>query len=161
MSNGGVFNQDPIQDLIDVCRIESISTKIQPTMASLYRGFCREYSKVFHTPLHLVFNLDPELVLTNLFEDKIADSPLDKNVDMWLKTIKLVEDPNYEEVMEKDLDNFVERALEEEKERLKSGTSVVAAHAKKTLLKKVKEEVVEKGPQGGSVDFSGMGDEEG
>lgn len=105
--------------------------------------------------------MDPEFVLLNLFEDKISDSPIDKNIDHWLKVIKMIEDPNYEETAEKDLDNFVERVLEEERERLKAGKSVIQAHAKKSLLEKVEKEVENKGPQGGSVDFSSLaGDEE-
>lgn len=136
------------RELLQYCKAKAIADLLSPTEESVWRDACRTYSENFNTPLHVVLKMDPEHILLNNFEKQLEDVDVDKSVEELLESVYKIENPNYMEEQEQELQDYIDKVVEEEK------------HSKKTLLKK--EEVAPQNtPSGGSVDFSDLRDEEG
>lgn len=140
------------RDLLDYCQVEAISNKASPTEDSVWRSIARTYSKLFNTPLHIVLNdLIPEDVILNVYEHQLEQMDIDKyeTIKDLYDIICTIENPDYEKINEEELDDFVRKAEEEERERIKKGISI---NPKKTLLSK-KEPETEKLPTQGSINL--------
>jgi hypothetical protein len=94
-----------------------------PDESAYYRQICRFYSKTFFTPLHQVFNLDPELVVSAYFEERA--SQLEENGDLEEHLAKIA-DPDYDENEERLLQEFIEREEREAREKARAGASKTA-----------------------------------
>ena len=137
-------------ELIQYCKAQALRDVLAPTEETIYKSLCRAYSQKFHVPLPEVFKMDPEHVLLTEFTSQLEDVNIEKNIDRILEQIYTLENPNYAEKKEDDLKTFIAQAEKEEKERIKK--------LKKASKKKM--EALEKKPTGGSVDFSGLKDDE-
>ncbi len=76
--------------------------------------------------------LNPDHVILSFYENKIEEMDLSQqeNLQRLFKMISIIEDPNYEENEEKDVDEFLRQAEEEEETKIKKKAS------EKTLLYK-------------------------
>lgn len=85
----------------------------------LVRKVCREYSEIFHTPLHEVYELSWEFILTNYYEhafDKmdfvllkneakyLTESEEDKKIRIEREAKKKAEDDAYERKLQQELE---------------------------------------------------------
>lgn len=122
-----------IADIIEICRVEAIAYKLQPDQASIWRNFCRDYSKLFHTELHLVLAMSPEFVISQVLEERLDEiNPVERREDL-MDRIYLAEDPDYESTKEKELQDFIKDAEEEEEERIRNGRPVFVPKGKTKL----------------------------
>lgn len=138
-------------ELMAYCKAQALRDVLAPTEESVHRSFCMAYSQKFHVPLPEVLKMDPEHVMLVEFTSQLEEIKIEKHIDSILDQIYTLENPNYQKEKENDLEDFIKKAEKEEAERVKK--------LKKTIVKK--EEVEEeKKPSGGTVDFSGLKDEE-
>jgi len=156
------------QDLLDYCRAEALASKVSPTEDSVWRSICRDYSEMFHTPLHLVLQMDAEHVVLNVYEKQAEGLDIEdyQKLEYIMDVLRTIEDPNYEAVKSKEQEEFDRRAEEEEELRIKSGKAVHPTLQKqvdaKRLLEKGEPETPAK-PTGGMVnlDYLAKQDSEG
>jgi hypothetical protein len=133
--------------LIETLKVEALASKLYPTSESNWRWFCRQYSEKFHTPLHLVLEMSPELVLLNVFESQTDSLDLENSIVDIMDKVYVIEDPSYEAAQEKDLQDFIKDAEAEERQRVADGkpapgqqkNSPFAPKPKKVTPKKEKE----------------------
>lgn len=103
--------------LLEHIQVKSILFALSPNDQSIWRGMCREYSEKFHTPLHVVYELDAEFVLTNLFETEFSTKNVKKNLDEILDRLYRMRDPNYEAMDNAELEDLVDAVLNKEMKR--------------------------------------------
>lgn len=113
-----------LKELIDTCKAEAIAYKIAPSDLSEWRWFCRQYSKLFNTALHLVEHMDPEHVILHVYEEQLEDVDTIERIDELMRKIYAIEDPEFEAEQEQDLQDFISKAEEEEVVRIASGRLV-------------------------------------
>lgn len=118
------MDQVTLTDLIETCKASAILSALEPTEASIYRNFCRRYSILFHTPLHLVETFTPEHVLLNIYEHQMDEMDIEENMENLHDMILQIEDPNYDAKAEEELMEFAALAEEEEKSRIASGSRI-------------------------------------
>lgn len=156
------------KDLLDYCRAESLANRVAPTELSVWRAICREYSETFHTPLHLVLEMDPEFVILNVYEKQAEDIDLEdyQRLEHLMDILRAIEDPNYEANQKAEQDEFDRKAELEEEERIRSGRAVHKSLQKdldaKRLLEKGEQPAPAK-PTGGMInlDYLAKQDSEG
>ncbi len=141
-----------LHELIQCCQVEAIANRLDPTIISRYKDFCREYSRLFSTPYHLVLEFDPEFVISTVLDERLDGIDIDEKMEDLMDRVYSIEDPNYEKSKEQDLQAFIDQSLEEEQERLKQGRPVFQK-TKKSISKK-EEPLKEKLPTGGYVNLS-------
>jgi hypothetical protein len=110
--------------MINTTKALAIANALLPTQESVYRNFCRRYSVAFHTPLSEVFELSPEHVILNVFEHEMDDLDLDEHTEDLLHMIYQIEDPEYDDKVAQDVEDFIMLAEEEEKKRLAQGRRI-------------------------------------
>lgn len=156
-------------DLIEFCQVEAIANRLKPTEESVWRHFCRTYSKLFHTPLAQVLEMDPEHVILNIYEEESKTLDLEdyQSLEHIMDTIKGIEDPEYDRKKKEEQDEFDRMAELEEEERIKSGKAVHHSlqrdlDAKKLISKKEDPDEPKK-PTGGyiNLDYLSKQDSEG
>lgn len=148
-------------DLINYCRLVAFENVLNPSEDSIYRGLCRAYSQKFSVPLPQVYLLDPEHVMTEVYESELDEVDLEKHADSILEEIYSLEDPEYYKEKESELQSFIEMAEEEEEERLKAGRPI-HKNIKKALLETTlpPERIEPPRPTKGKVDFSHLSKDE-
>lgn len=115
---------DKFQELLDCCLAEAIENSLVVTQESIYQGYCRAYSKTFHTPLHLVYHLDPKDVIKAILEERYSTVDVITNLDTILDAVYTLEDPEYVKQKEVDMGDFAEAAAEREQKRIKKNRNV-------------------------------------
>jgi hypothetical protein len=145
------------KELLEALQIEGILDKFYPTDASVWESICREYSKQFHTPLHLVLEMPPTFILRHYYANQLDDIKLDDKAEHLLEIIRAIEDPNYEKTKEEEITEFLDDAEREEEERVKSGISLSQHLSKK---KKNKKPAKPEEPKKGFIDLSYLEREE-
>ena len=137
------------KDLLDYCRAEAISNTLANSEVAVWRSLCRNYSKKFSTPLHLCLDgtIPAEDILLAEFEDQLDDFDEDKHLDAIMETINRLEDPNYDEILNKELEEFMTKVAEEERERIRLGKPIHKAMQKETDLENTSEKQVEETPK--------------
>jgi len=140
-------------ELLEYCRIEAIASKMAPTEDSIYRSICRDYSEMFHTPLHQVLEMDPMHVVLNVYEKQAEGMDIEdyQKLELIMDTILGIEDPNYEAKKSKEQEEFDRQAELEEEERIKAGRPVY--QAKKKTLPANENPADKKLPTGGSINL--------
>lgn len=145
-----------ISEIIEICRVEAIAYRLQPDQASIWRNFCRDYSKLFHTPYHDVLAMSPEFVILAVLEERLDETnPVERREDM-MDRIYQAEDPNYESTKEQDLQAFIADAEAEEEERIKAGRPVFVPKPKK----KQPDEPKKDAPKEGYINLAYLAKEE-
>lgn len=142
------------KDLLEYCQAEAIASLMNPTEDSVWRAFCRDYSEMFNTPLHLALDMDPEHVILNVYEKRMEGTDIEdyQKLEHILDTIRAIEDPDYEAKKNAEQDEFDRQAELEEEERVKAGKPVYQPKTKKTLPK-VEEAPAKKLPTGGMINL--------
>jgi hypothetical protein len=151
-----------IVDVIEFCQVEAIANKISPNAASRWRNFCRIYSKAFSTKYTEVLEMDPEFVITAVFELELDSVDVTDKMEELMDRVYSIEDPNYEAAKEHDLQEFIDQALEEEEERLKKGKPIFIPRKRKQEVKveKKPEEKPKELPKEGYLNLSYLAKEE-
>jgi hypothetical protein len=112
------------RDLLDQAKITAIQNALSPTETSVWSQLCRTYSKTFHTPLHLVETLDPEIVLQAVFENQLESFDPEKDLQSLYDQLRHIEDPDWEETEEEDLQDFIKKTEKAEAKRVKEGRAI-------------------------------------
>ena len=101
--------------LFELAEIKAINAALQPTLESVYRTRCREYSTLFHTPLHVVMNdLDPQMVLLALNEERFTPRIAEEEIDELMEILYKIKDPKYTRLSKEDLEEMVDAVLNRE-----------------------------------------------
>jgi hypothetical protein len=154
-----------LDDLLDTCYAEALSNKLAPSPEASWRNICRRYSKLFATPLHIVYSLPHEDVALALFEENLEALDPDEHLEQLLDLIYTLDDPEYAKQKEEDLAEFIADAAQQEKERLKANKPIHPALARDGANQKLgsrNERASEASlPTGGKVDLSYFEDDEG
>lgn len=111
-------------DLAEYCQAKALADKLHYTDEASWRSFCRRYSKLFHTPLHVVETLDAATVLLAVYEEQLDDVDLDNNMEVILDMIYTLEDPEYAKQKKDELKQFIKDSEDEEEERQKTGRPI-------------------------------------
>jgi hypothetical protein len=139
-------------DLISLAQIKAIHAAIEPSLESIWRIRCREYSKAFHTPLHVVMSeLDPMMVLQTLNEEKYHPSIVEQELEELLETLQKIKDPTYSKMDPQMLEDMVDAVLNKEIARL----SKKKPPTPETIQTAIKTAEV-KTPKSGGLDFSSL-----
>lgn len=105
--------------LLELSQLNAIQAAIEPTIASIWRIKCRQYSEKFHTPLHTVMNkLDPIFVLQALYEDQYSPGVIEEELEEILEKLYRIKDPTYSSLSKEDLENLVDSVMNKEIKRL-------------------------------------------
>jgi hypothetical protein len=134
-------------ELLQYCQAEAITSKLLPNPESMWRRICMEYSQKFHTPLHQVLELDPELVVLAYYEDQIRTWDVEEQLDNILDIIYSIEDPNYDIEKERQFREQIKRMEDEEKLRLERGDAIHPALAKEGIKPKKPKPIQENTPE--------------
>lgn len=142
--------------LIDFCRAEALAGKLYPTELSDYRWFCREYSKTFHTALHIVMQMDPEHVILCVLEDGMDTKRLRKHEDAQsvIEELRRLEDPEYDATREAEFEDWGAGIEEWDAQRVAKGA--ITPPTKETP----KEEPLKDMPKQGFLNLSYLEKEE-
>jgi hypothetical protein len=129
------------KDLIETSQAIALSDRLHPTELSVWRRYCRIYSKKFSEPLSQVLTLDPEMVITEIFADQFDELKLDEqeHLDHILDIIGSLENPNYDLEKERAERESLRKLEEEEELRVKEGRAIHQS-LEKDKLKFSKEE---------------------
>lgn len=154
-----------LNEILDYARAAAIADALDSTEEANYRYICRQYSKTYHTPLQQVYELDFEEVARAFFESQLDGRDLEKDLEGLLDVIYEIEDPDYIAEKRKDLDDFIEQAEEEERQRVAKKKAIHPGIAKEeqVTLKNTPEIPSKEGfenPTGGSVNLSYLADSE-
>ena len=148
------------RDLLDTCKAEAIANTLVTTEVSVWREMCRTYSKTFHTPLHLVLNMAPEEVALAVFEEQLNDFDDEKHLETILDQIYTLEDPEYEDEKESQVDEFIEQARKDEEERLRLGKPIHRAMKNEDVLPGIAEPPIAPEKSSGFLNLAYLAKEE-
>lgn len=150
-------------DLLATYHAEAIKNTLESTEVAVHRQICREYSKAFHTPLHLVLKMDPAEVILAFYEEQLSNfnPEEDGHIESLLDRIYALEDPEYEKEKRREMDDFDKKAEEEEEERLAEGRPIHKGMTKSILENDLEEPkmAVTKRRTGGKLTFDQSGEE--
>jgi hypothetical protein len=139
--------------LFELCELRAINAALDPTPESVWRIRARQYSQMFHTPLHVVMNeLDPVMVLQALYEDKYHPSIVEQECEDLLEKLYLIKDPTYRRVSKEEEEAMVDMVLNRE---------IARAAKKKPPTQQVIQEEIKKAeskpaPKSGGIDFGNL-----
>lgn len=141
------------KEILEYCQAEAIANKLAPTEASVWRALCRTYSGLFHTPLHLVLEMDVEHVILNVYESQSENLDTEdyQKLEHIMDTLQTIKDPEYERAKMGEQAEFDRRAEEEEAKRIAAGRPVYQGKKKNTFQKTDAPE--DKKPTGGMVNL--------
>lgn len=114
-----------LNDILDVSMVDSLLNKVEPTEHSAYRFICREYSKKFHTPLHIVeHELALDYVILHYCESQLDAMDIDENIEKILDKLYELQDPEYVKQKKQNLDEDIKKYEDEEELRLAEGRPI-------------------------------------
>ncbi len=134
--------------LIEYCQLKAMNSCIDPSLESIWNLKCREYSLLFHTPLHVVHTLDPTFILTNLYEHQYHPSIVESELEDLLDKLYVIQDPSYTKMSKEEMEALVDTVMNKEIARM--------AKKKKLTPQKIASEIKEETfrPKSGSMNFS-------
>lgn len=100
---------------LNYLQILAISAIEDPDWDAVYRHICRQYSKLFFTPLHIVEELEEEYVLKHFFENQFHESYLDTSEEgkqRYQDIRKRILNPEEVETEEKEDDDWINEMAE-------------------------------------------------
>jgi hypothetical protein len=141
--------------LFELAEIKAINAALQPSLESVWRMRCREYSTLFHTPLHVVmYELDPEMVLQALNEEKFPPRIVEEELEELAEILYKIKDPKYSRLSKEDLEEMVDAVLNREIARAEKKKK---APTQQEITSEVKAaEVKSKIPKSGGMNFSNL-----
>lgn len=141
--------------LLELAEIRAINSALLPSAESMYRSRCRQYSIMFHTPLHVVQELDPLFVLQSLQEEKYTYKSVHEDIEGVLELLYTIKDPSYTSMSKEETENLVDAVLNKELERAARKKSVMEETYAKPAEQKPKPKPVPK-PKSGSMSFGDL-----
>jgi len=148
-----IINEFTFFDLIQTAQAIAIAGRLSPDEKYIYDRVCREYSKDFSTPLHIVHTLNPEFVLTNYYAEQFSNWNLEESADEIRDMIGALNDPEYDAKREAELREMDRRMLAEEEERVKDNKAIhPVLEKKKSAVIMPEENIVPEGlPKSGGL----------
>ena len=104
-------------EFLEQMQIRAIAHALTPGADYIWREKCREYSIKFSTALHLVYDLDPEFVIQNLYETEFNRSAVQENMEEILGRLNRFNDPDFEEIEQAEIEELVDRVINKENKR--------------------------------------------
>jgi hypothetical protein len=149
-----------LNEIIESCKAEAIAGRLAPNEVNEWRYYCREYSKIFHTPLHIVETMAPEKVILAFFEEQLAKKNLSEpdQFEAIIEEVRRLQDPNYDANKEIAEDDYVKGIEAWEAERIRKGAPIPRPQKKKKK-EESKPEPVEETRKHGFVDLSRFANE--
>lgn len=137
-----------LYDLLEYSQLKAIQAAISPSLESIWRMRCRDYSQKFFTPLHLVMALDPIFILQALYEDQFQPSIVEDELEELLDRLYIMKDPTYSRMSQQDTEDMVDMVLNKEIKRA----------ANKKLTPENTSEILQDAskPKQGALDFSNL-----
>ena len=129
------------RDIVDFCQLSALSAKLQPDEVDYWHYYCREYSKRFHEPLSKVKEMNPELVLSEVFADQLSDWDVEERFEDILDLVGSLSDPEYDMKKERAFREETRKMVEEDRQRIKEGRAVHSS------LEKDKRVIVKEAPR--------------
>src|ERR1700676_3956774 len=94
--------------LFELGQLKAIHLALEPSLESLWRIKCRDYSQIFHTPLHVVMNdLHPIMVLQALYETQYPPSIVNEELEELMDTLQKIKDPTYSRMTQQETEDLV------------------------------------------------------
>ena len=106
-------------ELFEISQINAIHDAFSPSIESIWRIKCREYSQKYHTPLHVVLNeLEPAFVLQQLNEDIYRPGEINEDIEEVLHKLYAIKDPNYTPISSEETEDLVDAVMQKEINRM-------------------------------------------
>ena len=141
--------------LCEIAQLRAIHSAIDPSSESIYRLKCRQYSIMFHTPLHIVLDeLDPLQVLTALYEEQYHPSIVEEECEELLDKLYTMKDPTYSRMSKEETEALVDAVINKEIERAKKKKRPTQETIQKDI--KVAETTLPQKPKSGSMSFGSL-----
>src|ERR1035437_4417238 len=105
--------------LFELAQLKAINSALEPSLESIYRMKCREYSVKYHTALHLVYSLNPMDVLQALYEEQYPPSIVGEECEELLDKLYTMKDPTYSRMTKEETEELVDAVLNKELARAK------------------------------------------
>lgn len=124
---------------------------LEPSLESIWRIKCRQYSITYNTPLHVVTNeLDPMFVLQALYEEQYSPSIVEEEYLELLDRLYTMRDPNYTRISPAETESLVDAVLNKELAR--------AAKKKKPTQENIQAAIkeAEVKPKSGGMNFESL-----
>jgi len=137
--------------LLEYCKVAALKDLLAPTEETVWKSITRVYSERFHVPLPQVRQMNPEEVISEVFEVELEGTDPIDNIENILDQIYTIEDPAYKVQKEENMEVFIKKTEKKEQKRLLSDKE-------KELFNREKLRPKNK-PTGGSVDFSHLKNE--
>lgn len=118
-------------DIIQSARAIAIANKLRPDEIAFWHSICREYSKLFSTPLHLVLKMDPEYVILEVYSDQMSEWNEEDKLEEFLDMIGYLKDPDYDSTKARLLREENQKIIEEEHERIRLNKPIHESLVKK------------------------------
>lgn len=143
------------QDLLELAQLRAIHLALEPTLDSVYRIKCREYSVRFNTPLHTVIeDLDPLFVFQTLYEDQYHPSIVGEELDELLEKLYTMKDPTYSKISKEDMEELVDSVLQKEMDRASKKKRPTQETIQDDINKSAITVPIAKKPRQGGLSFS-------
>lgn len=135
------------RDFIESTQSIALAQKLSPDDESNWNYICREYSKIFHTPLHEVIKLPPEFVCINIFAEQFSKMDIEENLENLQDVLSGLLDPEFDIKRERAFREELKNIQDAENKRLAEGRAVHPSLEKKIKKEKILEKIEEKLPQ--------------
>jgi hypothetical protein len=139
------------RDFIETFQSQALSDKLAPSDQASWNYICREYSKIFHTPLHEVFKLSPEFVCLHIFAEQLSNVDIEENLELLQDKLSALLDPEFDIKRERAYREELKQIQEQENLRLAEGRAVHPSLDKKTKKEPPKEELPSDLPKQGGL----------
>lgn len=140
-------------EVVEYCKAEALAGVFYRTDSSDWRWFCRQYSEMFGVPPFQVEQLPPEHVILYVFEKQLEQYDLEKHEDLQalIEQVHRIEDPNYDENQEQEIQDFIAAAEAYELVRKKKGKKMPDLNAR---IAKIEQKKLAEPPKQGMINLS-------
>lgn len=139
--------------ILELAEIRAINAALMPSAESMYRARCRQYSIMFHTPLHVVQELDPLFIIQSLQEEKYTYREVHDDLEGVLELLYRMKDPSYTSMSKEETENLVDAVLNKELERASKKKSPMQETYAKPVEQKPEPKIK---PKSGSMSFGDL-----
>src|ERR1035437_5601595 len=136
--------------LFELAQLKAINSALEPSLESIYRMKCREYSVKYHTALHLVYGLNPMDVLQALYEEQYPPSIVEEECEELLDRLYSMKDPSYSRMTQEETEELVDQVLNKELARAKKKKPIT----QETIQSEIKADAIK--PKSGSMSFGDL-----
>jgi hypothetical protein len=137
--------------LFELAQLKAIEVAVDPTLESVWRSKCRDFSQKFFTPLAEVLNMDPSFVLQNLYEEEYTPASVREDLEGILERLYSIKDPTYTKIDKAELEELVDNVMNREIARAKKKKPIT----QQTIQEDIKKAELNK-PKSGGINFSDL-----